>query len=291
MVIGGSFDGSTSDVELFLIDSLFNKTGFTNVPKSYPNKYIGGPQASSDIWINDTMFLMSTSVLDTIGKRANDGSLGVFKVDTSGFLYDHLILGKPDTNEYAAHKNSMASVNDSTIFLGSYTIQVSFWSENPNLIELYLIDTSLSLLGYKDYGYDAYYWLQGIIPTSDEGCLIYASRYDHSVNIYERDVHIIKMQKTDMDIITNASNQNRTPVSLLAYPNPVKECLTIELEEPKRIVQVFAIDIEGNKTLLDFVQITSNLKVIKMQNLASGLYILQLINTESEIVSLKILKK
>ncbi|OFY47786.1 MAG: hypothetical protein A2W85_13365 [Bacteroidetes bacterium GWF2_41_31] len=291
MVIGGSFDSYTSDVELFRMDSLFNKTGFTNVPKQYPNKYIRGIEASSDIWLNDTVFLLSTKAKDTVGKRVDDCSLGVFAVDTAGTILKQLIVGKPDTSDYPAYQNSMATVNDTTIYIGGYVSHLAFFPERPSLIELYLIDTALNLLGYKQYGGDAMYWLNGIIPASDGGCLLYAMRYDYLVNNNERDVHIIKMQREDMELITKISQTNDNNTDILAFPNPAKEQINIPLSGMlKQSARILVFKQDGRKVFDKQIEGPGNLISLGITNLSEGLYIYKVQQNDQVIQRGKFLK-
>jgi hypothetical protein len=291
MVIGGRFDSSTSDVELFRMDSLFNKTGFTNVPKQSPNKYIRGIEASSDIWLNDTVFLLSTKAKDTIGKRVDDCSLGVFAVDTAGTILKQLIVGKPDTSDYPAYQTSMATVNDTTIYIGGYVSHLDFFPEQPSFIELYLIDTALNLRGYVQYGGDAMYWLNGIIPASDGGCLLYAMRYDYQVNSYERDVHIIKMQREDMELITKIFSSNDNSEKGIAFPNPAHEQLNIPLQNfsggTGRIV-IYSID--GRKIFDKRMEFSGNQIFIDTNPLPEGMYIFEVRQNSQVLQSGKFLK-
>jgi hypothetical protein len=292
MVIGGRFDSSTSDVELFRMDSLFNKTGFTNVPKESPNRYIRGIEASSDIWLNDTVFLLSTKAKDTVGKRVDDCSLGVFAVDTAGTILKQLIVGKPDTSDYPAYQTSMATVNDTTIYIGGYVSHLAFFPEQPSLIELYLIDTALNLLGYKQYGGDAMYWLNGIIPASDGGCLLYAMRYDYLVNNNERDVHIIKMQREDMELITKISQTNDNNTDILAFPNPAKEQINIPLSgKLKQSARILIFKPDGRKVFDKQIEGSGNLISIGITNLSDGYYIYKVQQNDQVIQTGKFLKR
>lgn len=291
MVIGGRFDSFTSRVELFRMDSLFNKTGFTNIPKNPPNKYISGPQASSDIWLNDTVFLLSTTANDTVGKRVDDSSLGIFAVDTAGTIHNQLILGKPDTTDYAAHYNSMATVNDTTIYIGGYVSYLSFFPEQPSVIELNLIDTALNLLGYQQFGGDAMYRLNGVIPSSDGGCLMYATRYDYQVNNNERDIHIIKMQREDMELITKIFSSNDNSEKGIAFPNPAHEQLNIPLQNfsggTGRIV-IYSID--GRKIFDKRMEFSGNQIFIDTNPLPEGMYIFEVRQNSQVLQSGKFLK-
>jgi len=292
MVIGGNFDSYTSRVELFRMDSLFNKTGFTNIPKNPPNKYISGPQASSDIWLNDTVFLLSTTANDTVGKRVDDSSIGIFAVDTAGTIHSQLILGKPDTTDYAAHYNSMATVNDTTIYIGGYVSYLSFFPEQPSVIELNLIDTDLNLLGYQQFGGDAMYRLNGVIPSSDGGCLMYATRYDYQVNSYERDVHIIKMQREDMELITNISRTRESYNDLLAFPNPAKDQINIPLSATlTQSARILVFKLDGRKVLDKQIEGKGNLISIDITNLSEGLYIYEVRQNNQVISTGKFLKR
>ena len=291
MVIGGSFDSYTSSVELFRMDSLFNKTGFTNVPKHSPNKYISGPEASSDNWLNDTVFLLSTKAKDTVGKRVDDCSLGVFAVDTAGTILKQLIVGKPDTSDYPAYQNSMATVNDTTIYIGGYVSHLAFFPQQPGFVELYLIDKDLNLLGYKQYGGDAMYWLNGMIPDSEGGCLIYSMRYDFQTNNNERDVYIIKMQREDMELVTQISQTNDNPADGLAFPNPAGEQISIPLNNNlKQLSRIQVFKLDGRKIFDKQIEGMGNLITVDIANLLDGLYIYKIQQNNQVIKTGKFLK-
>jgi hypothetical protein len=185
----------------------------------------------------------------------------------------------------------MATVNDTTIYIGGYVSHLDFFPEQPSFIELYLIDTALNLRGYVQYGGDAMYWLNGIIPASDGGCLLYAMRYDYQVNSYERDVHIIKMQREDMELITKIFSSNDNSEKGIAFPNPAHEQLNIPLQNfsggTGRIV-IYSID--GRKIFDKRMEFSGNQIFIDTNPLPEGMYIFEVRQNSQVLQSGKFLK-
>ena len=292
MIIGGGFDRRTSSVELFRMDSVFNETGFTNVPKHYPNKYLHGATASSDLWLNDTSLIITTHVLDT-SKRKQDDHVGLFKIDTSGRIYNKLIMGKPDTLDYVARYNSMATISTSCIYAGGFVNYLAFWPEKQGYYELYMVDTGLNLLGYTQFGGDAMYWLNGILPTPDSGCLMYGERYDYEEDGHEHDIQIVKFSKDDLDIITTAGADDEPFQTSIPYPNPVKDHINIPLPGNKAYndlrLQVYMLN--GKKVADRPVTGRGNTIRSYLKPLPSGLYVYKILSFGKTITTGKFIKQ
>jgi len=291
MVIGGSFDGITSNVELFRVDTLFNKTGFTNVPKNSPNEYVRGPEASSDMWLNDTTMIITVGVADTANALIRDNHLGAFKVDTSGTILNKLIVSKPDTLEEVAWLNSLAAIDSTEFYMGGFVTSAIYWSEKEGYYELYLIDTALNLLGYAQYGGDAMYCLNGILSTPDGGCLMYGDRYDSEINDYERDIQIVKFLREDLEIYTTIQQTKGTHKITVPYPNPVHHSVHIPLHQSgfqEMNIQIFTI--KGKKVLDKPVSGNGNVCTVEVNSLPGGTYLYYLTAKDQTSISGKFIK-
>lgn len=245
---------------------------------------------SSDYWLSDTSFLLSGG-----GNWETTGSpeyfIGVYTVDTSAKIQNELILNKPDTADYPAWRNSMAYANDSTIYIGGFQVYMELWSVQPTVVELYMIDKNMNLLGYKQLGGDANYEVWGIIATDDDGCLVYGTKHDSPEQ--ERDVQIWKVIRDDINIITDIYNIKAETNEILPYPNPFTDQLYIQLTNNENWDQLFLtiFTLEGKKVYQRQFTESGNILKMNLQNLKNGYYIINLEENGKIIYNKKILKK
>ena len=246
---------------------------------------------SSDCWVSDTSFLLSGYNSIFMGTYY-EPYIGVYYVDTSAVFHQELILNKIDTADYPAKKNSMAYANDSTIYIGGYQTWIDLWSTEPTVVELYVIDKNMNLLGYKELGGDANYNIWGIIATDDNGCLIYGNRYDND-SVPERDVHIWKVLREEINIITELSESKEKVLDIKVYPNPVIDNVNILLHKnsdwDNLTLSIFTL--KGKKVFQKQINGDGNLLNANLQNLISGLYIIRITYFNQIIYSQKIIKK
>ena len=246
---------------------------------------------SSNIWVSDTSFLLSGRNSIFMGTYY-DQYVGVYFVDTSAVVHQELILNKIDTADYSAKRNSMAYANDSTIYIGGYQTWIDLWTTEPTVAELYVIDKNMNLLGYKELGGDANYNVWGIIATDDDGCLIYGNRYDND-SVPERDVHIWKVLREEINIITNLSESKEKVLDIKVYPNPVIDIVNILLHKNSTwdnlTLSIFTL--EGKKVFQKQINGDGNLLNANLQNLISGIYIIRITDYNQIIYSQKIIKK
>ncbi len=245
---------------------------------------------SSDVWLTDTTFLLSGRVSwDTNG--TNEFAIGVYEVDTSANFYTELILNKPDTADYPAWRNSMAYANDSTIYIGGFQVYMELWSVQPTVVELYMIDKNMNLLGYKQLGGDANYEVWGIIATDDDGCLVYGTKHDSPEQ--ERDVHIWKVLRDEINIITHVNLVETLNLETRIFPNPFHDKISIELRKDLNWQQtkLSIYSIEGKKVYQKLFSEPGNLLEIDLKNLSSGYYLISIEKNGQIFYNEKILKK
>lgn len=183
---------------------------------------------STNYWVTDTTFIMVANNHFDMGFY-NEKYFGVYLFDTSAVIHQELVFNKNDTTDMMAKTNSMAYVDDTTIYIGGFqSLPFSPWNLDPTIIELYLIDNNMNLLGYKELGGDVNYQLSGLVPTKDGGCLLYGST-NTNPHEYELDVHIWKVLRDDINIITNVEDIPLVIEKLEVFPNPVEDILIIRL--------------------------------------------------------------
>ncbi len=200
----------------------------------------------------------------------------VYNIDTALRYHKSLVLDKPDTSDYPAWRTSMAYANDSTVYIGGFINYLEFYPTEPNCIELYLIDTGLNLLGYKEFGWDANYDVWGMVATSDNGCLLYGNIRTEE-NTTESDVHIIKVRREDFDISTKVKTVKSMAGYTKVWPNPARNRLHIELPEAVGNSFVFQIlDLAGKTYTRRKVEGNGNLLEINIQPLPAGTYVYQI---------------
>nr|NQU90716.1 T9SS type A sorting domain-containing protein [Bacteroidota bacterium] len=226
-------------------------------------------------WLSDTSYLFATIYhYDT----KDENQISIYKIDTALNYQQQLTVGKIDTADYPAWRQSIAYANDTTIYIGGMEMYIGFWVTTPNVLELYVIDRELNLLGYKEFGSgDANYQLWGIMPTSDMGCLLYGTRYSEE-NGNEFDIHIIKVLREDIEISISpitATNEMLHQMNRKPYPNPAYHTLNIPLNEysgleDKRL-QIF--NINGKKVTDRYLCGDGNVLQVNTTSLTPGMYL------------------
>ncbi len=258
---------------------------------NWANELSTGGNLSSDFWLTDTSFLVSgRGVIDT-----TPGAIiftKVYHMDTSANVHGELMLNKPDTADYPAKRNSMAYADDSTVYIVAFQNFMDFFSLQPAIVELYVIDKDMNLLGYKELGGDINYQTWGAIATDDDGCLIYGTSITNDT-VIERDVHIWKVLREDIDIITKVSEPQTFSGETKAWPNPVSDVVNIQLghtmDWDNLTLSIFTIN--GKKVFQKRINGKGGLLKANIRNLGQGIYVMQVTNDKEIIYSKKILKQ
>jgi len=272
--------------ELLFLDPEFNI-----LKVNYISNDIGiNGDLSSDYWVTDTSFLMS-GFNSWYMESYHEYYLATYLVDTSAVIHQELVMNRNDTTDYTAWRKSMAYANDSTIYIGGFQIYMGFWITDPTIVELYVIDKNMNLLGYKELGGDANYELWGIIATDDDGCLLYGTRYDNP-DVHQRDVHIWKVLRKDIDITTRITEITEASSKVKMYPNPVMDELNIHLpfDNSQTNVVVSISTLEGKTIFHKKITEQGNMVSLDVRNLQNGLYVLNVIDNQTLLYSEKIIK-
>jgi hypothetical protein len=245
----------------------------------------------SDHWISDTSFLVSGYGYPDFENKSYADIL-VHLMDTSGTIHQELILGKTDTSDYTAWRNNMAYANDSTIYICGFQAHIALWSLEPTIVELYVIDKNLNLLGYKEFGGDIYNEVWGCISTDDGGCLMYGICRTNDT-IPERDIRIWKVLREDINIITTIETVEIENISVKAWPNPCQKELNIAVEQETRLglVRLKILNASGKKMTDRVIEGEGNLLRVNVTNLRAGVYIYQVTLPDGNTIHGKFIKQ
>jgi hypothetical protein len=246
---------------------------------------------SSDYWLTDTSFLFSSRKTLDMGTYS-EHLFAVYLIDTTGVYHNELMFDKPDTADYPAWRNSMAFANDSTIYIGGFQIDNALWETNPTIVELYMIDKNMNLLGYKELGGDANYEVWGIIATDDKGCLLYGTSFTND-SVTERDIYIWKVLRDDINLVTTIETVELEDISVNAWPNPCQSELNIGIESWNRQGQIRLqiFNLAGKKMTDRIIEGEGNLLRVNVTNLKTGAYIYQVYLPDGNTIYGKFIKQ
>ena len=151
------------------------------------------------------------------------------------------------------------------------------WQVDNSWILLTNLDSNLNLHWQRYYGGDAFYHLWGLKATPDEGCVIYAERYDENTQDEEYDMYILKV---DTNGLLTSLNDSKfiIPQGMLIYPNPANSFVRISspwLNQTgqKDIIITNSMGIEVKK--MEFSALQESVE-INISNLPSGLYFISI---------------
>lgn len=272
--------------ELMFIDTELNIL----MVNQFENASIRG-QLSSDCWLNDTSLIMIANNSWDMGTYY-ENYFAAYHIDTSVRIHQELVFNKNDTIDYMATSNSMAYVNDTTIFVGGFTLQPQFpYNQDPTVVELYLIDKDMNLLGYKELGGDMSYELFGLEATPDNGCLLYGGS-NTNPHEFELDIHIWKVLRDEINIITSVANVPEKTKKLKVFPNPVVDILKIGIPKPliNTPITISLFNLKGRKVYQETIVAGGNLVSSNLRNLYPGIYGLIITNKNKTIYSSSIIK-
>lgn len=94
-------------------------------------------------------------------------------------------------------------------------------------------------------------------------------------------------------VISNARDQSRKAAKMIVYPNPVQDQLYISIDDSESIGSILLYTLDGRKILEKRFSLGDELveKSINTSSLRSGIYIIQVLNSEGELLGIRRVKK
>jgi len=285
MVIGRGYNQNGYQ-EMLLLDHDFN------IIESFDISQDGNlsGQQHSDVWLNETEFLMTRNGITDSRKREYYAT--VSRLNTSGELLQELLLDRPDTTEYIAWYKSMSYRNDSTIYIGVNQSYNVLWEAIPMKSVVYIIDKDMNLLGRKDLGGDTEYEIFSMVATEDDGCMLFGARYVNSP-APDRDIYIWKILREDFELITSVEDYPLDKIAAKAWPNPADDLLHISLEgfEAGQDFRLRIYNTAGQKYLDKAHTVSGNAVQCRIDVLPSGIYVYELQTADGQVRGGKFIKK
>lgn len=245
----------------------------------------------SDHWLSDNRLLL-------MGDMKPNGeytkwTIGMAEVGLDGTFdrWDR-VYHKQDT-AIEASKQCMAYVNDSTIY-GGACFYKDLGGECHASACLY--DTDMEMLGRKEFVEPEYGDNSAclfVLPLLDGGCLVSISR-SYLNNSGYRYGKLIKMSREDFNPIPcSVEELPQEAVKALAYPNPAKDELNIDisglLEHNEHRIQI--IDALGHICMDRIIRGEGNVLMVGVSSLKPGIYVYSIYNAEKEIARNKFIKE
>ncbi len=254
--------------ELRKVDKSFNLTGQT-LRFASPLPYLN---AQGDIkYLSDTTFLLTGKYWTT--DSDDDQDIGVAMCSTNFNVLKIKKFGKgKDTADMPAALKSIDYTDKNKIFIGG-TLDVSISlptnANRPSAFVLVQYDSTLQQRWMKTYGNDAYYFMLGLLATSDGGCLMYGVKCDYQNNA-GADLYVLKVNEQG-----NVTGTFATPFvqTLNIYPNPAHETVWIELPSKmptKCILDIYAAN--GQKVFATEVSEGQKLLQVNVSDWTQGIY-------------------
>lgn len=271
--------------EVMILDTNFN---IIEINQFGEDGRFGGLRMCTDYWQSPENFILCAMAATP---DRNDDYIGVYSLDLEANILQELILNKVDTADYTAKYQSMSYANDSTIYIGGYENILGFWILEPTIVELYLIDNQMNLLGYKELGNDASYELSGVVATNDGGCLLYGERFNNPY-LNEYDPFFWKILREDISIITKVEESEPENKTFKVFPNPVNEIMNISIPDHLINTQLnFSIfNIKSKIVYQETLLVNGNIVNTNLKNLKSGFYSLVVSQTTEPIYTTSFIK-
>lgn len=248
--------------------------------------------AYSDHWIsNDKLLIMGDMWQYEEYDRWN---IGMAEVGLDGTFdrWDR-VYHKQDTAIQSSSDRCIAYVNDTTIYGGAWFYR-TVGGESHGSVCLY--DSDMVLLGRKEFVEPEYgdkASCRFVLPMLDGGCLVGISR-SYLNNSGYRYGKLIKMRREDFNPIPcSVKELPQETIKALAYPNPAKDELNIDisglLEHNEHRIQI--IDALGHICMDRIIRGEGNVLTLGVSGLKAGIYVYSIYNAEKEIVRNKFIKE
>jgi hypothetical protein len=249
---------------------------------SHPLEPFGTPGFYTK-WLNDTSFIYSYQARK-VGLPYQDQE---FTIDIRDTLFNVLQFdqfGLPDSYDIPATYKGLDFRHPDTIFYAANT-GLAFGPPSPGYTNWFMVRQSDGQLleRYRHfYGGNAYYYANAIIATSDGGCFVTASKYNHGTDNLE--LLFLKLNSEGVLVGTNDPDIQQR-MSLL-YPNPASYEVVLETYLDATTIKMY--DINGR--MVRHYNGIKGKNLINLSGLSAGMYVISLYSKGEFIENHKLIK-
>ena len=236
----------------------------------------------SDHWLsNDTLLLFGT----LCPYDANEPYVYFGKINNQGVICEVTDIDKPDTLNYTMTNHAMCTANDSTIYLIPYAV-LGDWM-GPKVLEVYVANTDLEILGYKSFYDEKQYWPDTAIATNDDGLVTISTKGATAI-------HIKKFLREDLNPIPcSVKDVPKEQIKATVSPNPAGDEIHFDFSElpAGKEHRISISDAMGRLVMSRIIRGEGNVLTIGISGFKPGIYTYQIYNAEKEIVGGKFVKE
>jgi hypothetical protein len=272
------------DIQWIATDTLFNTRHKKNLTFSYNGISYSPNFQPTVIKKNDSTYFYSGRWIQRNARTNRD--LVFMVINTLGqSRYVKTIMFAGDTSLSQAGIQCIDTTkNGRFIYWGgctNYEVLNPVFSQNKGSLILTKLDSTYQTVWQKQYGSNAYYFMEGLLPTKDGGCLIYGRRYDYNT-IPKLDAIIIKVDGNGL--VTSETSIPIAQSNIIPYPNPSNGQLQFKKEDPS-VSGTFEVNIFDISGKLVFQKRETDLsETFDLSHLSEGNYLYQ-IKQREQIIS------
>lgn len=254
-----------SNLNLLKIDTVpLIQSGISTIinikSKNEKEFYLSGLSSFPVGW--NSCFRQSITLFDTSFNVKTTIHLGNLVADTASFPGAYFNFDYYDVNHLFASYTYNYPNNDPNFP----------FSTNPSWIAICNLDSNLNLRWKRLIGGDMNYIVTSIIATPDTGCLIAGVFYDSTYHVNQRDIFIVKTDKSG-NIVSQSPNFITHKKHIYVYPNPALNEIKLIGTDPHRVYIVQIFDSMGKYVLNH----NNNFNKIDISSLSAGIYFYRII--------------
>ena len=269
--------GSATNNDIVEVDNNFEIVEVTGHTNSINN--------NTALWYNDTSFIICGQKINSVSDTTY--KLGVTIVDTAGTIINEYFWGRPDTMINPAGSISLEMNNDFIYFAGTYNLIFPGTPTNITWIVLNKLDSNLNPIWQKFIGGNNFYYINSI-KVCDDGSSYLTGRYVDLQTPNEYAPFFLAKVGPNGEFLSNEKlPQNIMEVKL--YPNPGIDYFMIDVKLASHKGKLQLYDIQGK--LCGNYNLTNGSNKINTTVLNSGIYILNIIENNTVVLSTKWVKK
>jgi hypothetical protein len=255
-------------------DSITNDVGFLNNIRKF----------------NDHQFLISGQTWVPTSTYNNE-FIAVEKLETNyhAASYQRISPYLVDTTSYCARYRNLDFIDTNAVYSsGTVNYNLNWVPEWKSYFVLANLNSTLEIRWKFFYGFDRYYSLQGILATTDGGCLLYGAYCDY-ISPYSNINNLILIKTDSTGLVTGTSAYPQFKVSnAILFPNPGTDFLNIQSGPQISGAQFTLYDMQGRPVLQENIN-TTQLR-LPTSNLPAGTYPWQIVFKNKVIESGKWVK-
>ena len=261
------------DYEWIATDTAFNITHRRNLDIS---RFASRDLLPTGIRKNDTTYYYVSRWTNYNDRRNRD--LVFLVINTLGNIsFVKTVQAGLDTNYIQAVNKSADTTKDGRFIYWGGTVNHDYinpaFSLKQSPFVLTKLNAQYATVWQKRYASNTYNLMQGVLATSDGGCVMYGRRYDYN-NVPRLDAIIIKVDGNG--IVTSETTIPITQTSIIAFPNPSTGQLNFKKETPS-VFERFDVSIFDISGKLVYQKRESDLlETIDLTHFAEGNYMYQI---------------